>query len=418
MRCTLIALIVLATTCALASDSTALRRIVAADGSAGFRSIQAALDDTTGAPELMIIVKNGLYSEQVFVRRSRVVIVGEDKDHTRIVFPVLREAWRASHNGSDWGAGVVNIDTGVTDVTLANLTIYNNYGSLYGDYNKHQFALRGAGTRITLLHCAVISDGGDAVSLWDRTDGMYYHADCDFEGWVDFVCPRGWCYITDSRFFGHNVSSASLWHDGSADQKQKFVIRDSRFDGCSGFPLGRNHLDGQVYLLRCRFSANMADRPFYRPPSSRAPWAWGDRHYFSSCHRDGGDYAWFADNLATAEGSPAESTITARWTFDGRWDPESDPRPILPYASFPRPANRARLQGTAEVTLRWTPGLDAVAHLVYFGRSDSVRLVTAQTSNSLIHTRITPGATYYWRVDEITAHDTIPGALWSFTPTN
>ncbi len=417
---TLFALIVLASTYALASDSTVVRLIVAADGSAQFHSIQAALDDpaVSGSRDVIISVRNGLYQEKVFVKKSHVAIVGEEKDHTRIVFPVLRETWRATHNGSDWGAGVVNIDTGVTDVTIANLTIYNNYGSLYGDDNKHQFALRGAGTRIILLHCAILSDGGDALSLWDREDGMYYHADCDFAGWVDYVCPRGWCYIADSRFFGYNIQSASLWHDGSADKRQKFVIRNSTFDGRSGFPLGRNHRDGQVFLLHCRFSANMADRPFYLPPSSRAPWSWGDRHYYFDCHRDGGDYGWFADNIASADGSPDDSTITARWTFDGRWDPESHPPSVLPFAAFPLPRSGSRLKVTDDVMLRWTPGLDAVSQAVYFGTTDSPTLVAIQSTNSLVRSRITPGVTYYWRVDAITRQDTIKGPLWNFTLTN
>jgi pectinesterase len=299
--------------------------IVARDGSGHFTTVQQAVDSVPAAAERLwvILIRRGTYQEQVFIRKSNIVLVGEDRQATRIIAPVLREEWNRAHDGSDWGAGVVNIDTGVTDVTLANLTVYNNHGMTYGTLNKHQFAIRGAGTRIILLACNVVSDGGDAVSLWNKQNGMYYHADCAFEGWVDFVCPRGWCYITRSTFFGHNTPSASIWHDGSADSTQKFVITDSFFDGVSGFPLGRNHLDAQVYLVRCRFSANMADRPFFRPPSSPAPWRWGDRHYFSGCHRDGGDYAWFADNLQTAAGSPRPEDVTAAWTFGGRWDPEA-----------------------------------------------------------------------------------------------
>jgi len=405
---------------AYSADTKAVRLDVAADGSAHFRSIQAALDDQSPRQTvpLIITVKNGLYQEQVFIRRSRVSIVGQDKDRTRIVFPVLREAWRASHQGSDWGAGVVNIDTGVADITLANLTIYNDEGGLYGNYNTHQFAIRGAGTRIMLLHCAVISDGGDALSLWNREEGMYYHADCDFEGWVDYVCPRGWCYITTSRFFGHNTESASLWHDGSAERRQKLVIRDSRFDGCAGFPLGRNHRDGQVYLVNCRFSANMADRPFYRPPSSQTPWVWGDRHYFFNCHRDGGDYSWFADNLSSADGSPGERDVTARWAFDGRWDPEAQPPSILPYASFPVPKQNSLVKGSASTVLRWTPGLDAVAHSVYFGAADPPPHVATQQTDSLLLAGLQAGVRYYWRVDELTPSDTIRGAQWNFSLSN
>jgi pectinesterase len=305
--------------------------VVALDGTGHFTTVQAAVDSVPAASGRLwtILIKRGTYREQVSIRKGNIALVGEDRLATRIIFPVLREEWNAAHGGSDRGAGVVNIDTGVTDVTLANLTVYNNYGLTYGVPNKHQFAIRGAGTRIILLSCTVISDGGDAVSLWNKQDGMYYHADCTFEGWVDFVCPRGWCYITRSKFFGHNTPSASIWHDGSADSTQKLVITDSFFDGVSGFPLGRNHLDAQFYLLRCRFSANMADRPFVRPPSSPAPWRWGDRHYFYSCHRDGGDYAWFADNLNSAAGSPEPSEVTAQWTFSGRWDPEASLPRIL-----------------------------------------------------------------------------------------
>ena len=299
---------------------------VAVRGGGDFRSIQEALDSVSQRIErpVVILIRNGLYREQLFIRRSSITLVGEDRDSTRIVAAVLREEWNRAHGGSDWGAGVVNIDTGTADITLANLTVLNNHGSLYGTHRKHQFAVRGAGTRIRILNCNIISDGGDALSLWNREDGMYYHADCTFEGWVDYVCPRGWCYITRSRFFGHNRPSASIWHDGSADRNQKFVITDSFFDGVSGFPLGRNHLDGQIYLINCRFSANMADRPFYRPPSSPREWRWGARHYFFNCHREGGDYTWFWDNLHEAEGSPAPEEIDARWTFDGMWDPEAD----------------------------------------------------------------------------------------------
>ena len=79
----------------------------------------------------------------------------------------------------DWGTAVINIDSFVTDITLANLTVHNNYGSLYND-EGHQFAIRGGGTRILILNCNVIADGGDTLSLWNKKNGMYYHANCLF----------------------------------------------------------------------------------------------------------------------------------------------------------------------------------------------------------------------------------------------
>jgi len=386
--------------------------VVAKDGSGDFLTIQAALDAVPGGNvhNVTIYVRTGTYAEKVFISKSHVTLLGEDRDSTRIVFAELRENWNRI-SGSDRGSGTVNIDTGVTDITIANLTVYNNYGSLYGS-TKHQFAIRGAGTRIILLGCNVIGDGGDTVSLWDREDGMYYHAECFFEGWVDYVCPRGWCYVTDCRFFGHNTPSASIWHDGSGHRDQKFVIRDSYFDGVPGFPLGRNHLDAAFYLIDCRFSGNMADRPFYRPPSSPREWQWGDRHYFSGCHRDSGDFSWFRDNLGTAEGAPGAGRIDARWTFGGRWDPESSMPALLPYPFLPRPRNRAAGIDPAGVTLSWVPARDARSHRISFGRTNPPDFTCTRESSRFDTGRLEPHTTYYWRVEEPGAG---AGRVWSFT---
>ncbi len=124
--------------------------VVDAGGKGDFTKIQDAIASVAVSPgePVTIFVRKGLYREKIFIDKSGVILVGEDRDSTRIVYPELRENWNREHDGSDRGSGVVNIDTGVTDVTIANLTIYNNYGSLTGAYNKHQFAIRGAGTRI------------------------------------------------------------------------------------------------------------------------------------------------------------------------------------------------------------------------------------------------------------------------------
>ena len=214
----------------------------------------------------------------------------------------------------------MNVGPEVTDLVLANLTVHNDYGGRFGDAD-HQFAIRSGGntTRIALLHATVRADGGDTVSLWNGTSGLYYHAECAFEGHVDFVCPRGWAYITNSRFFGRNLS-ASIWHDGSKDADQKLVIRRSYFDGVPGFPLGRHHRDAQFYLLDAVFSRNMADRAIYKAPADN-PYLWGERAYYSGCRREGGDYAWFADNLAQAPGAPDEADVTPAWTFARKLGP-------------------------------------------------------------------------------------------------
>jgi len=366
--------------------------IVAQDGSGDFTTIQAAVDaiPPDNSDDHIILVRNGTYREKVMIAASHVALVGEDREKTQIVFAELRKNWRASHP-DDWGAAVINIARDVTDVVIANMTVRNDYG---GDHD-HQFAIRSmeGSTRIAILNATVIAEGGDTVSLWNADSGLTYYADSSFEGWVDYLCPRGWAYVTNSRFFGHS-ETASIWHDGSAHDDAKLVIRRSFFDGDPGFALGRNNREGQFYLLDARFSANMADKPIYA--ASQKP----GRYYYANAHRDGGDFAWFADNLPVRD-----EDVDARWTFGGRWDPATIP-PVLPFPSMPYPENGARFVDPAGVTLRWTParnardGLKPVLHLC-------AGTAPCRTGFSPSTGPLQPGKTYRWRVGD--------GPEWSFT---
>ena len=389
--------------------------IVASDGSGDVRTIQDALDrvPANNLKQHIILIRRGIYHEKLFIRASHIALVGEDRATTWVHFAELRRNWRASH-ADDWGAAVVNIADNVTDVTIANLTIRNDYGALYGDHD-HQFAVRsGTGvSRIVLLDDTVAADGGDTLSLWNTADGMYYHADCAFEGWVDYVCPRGWCYITNSRFFGHS-QTASIWHDGSADPDSKFVIRHSSFDGDPGFALGRNNRDGQFYVLDSQFSAAMADRPIYLP-SARDSYKWGERYYYANDHRSAGDFGWFADNLQRAPGAPAADAITARWTFHGRWDPERDTPAILPFAAMPEPEHLATDVAVPNTTLRWTAGRNATSQIIRFGRVEPPPIVSRQTATTFRPGRLAAATTYFWRVDQNTPSGLIDGPVWQFT---
>jgi hypothetical protein len=389
--------------------------VVAQDGTGDFRTIQEALDALGADAEdwRIILVRNGTYREKVFITRSRVALVGEDREQTRIVFSELRSKWRESHP-DDWGAAVVNVGDGVEDLVLANLTIHNDYGGRFGS-DDHQFAVRsGKGTtRISVLHCNVVADGGDTISLWNSASGMYYHADSRFEGHVDFFCPRGWSYVTGSDFFSHSTT-ASIWHDGSAEEDQKLVVRSSRFDGVPGFALGRNTRDGQFYLLDCTFSAAMADRPIYlaREPET---FRWGRRAYVSGCRRVGGDLPGLADTLARARGAPRADEIDARWTFAGSWDPEATLPAVLPFASVPTPRHRAREVAAAGGRLRWIGARNALAYDVRLGRTNPPPIVARVRRPAHDSGALVPGATYFWRVDAVTPDAIVEGTDWSFT---
>lgn len=298
--------------------------IVSKDGSGDFNSIQTALNSVSdvGQKPFIIFIKNGLYNEKIYIEKSNIALVGESKDSTIIIYAELRKNWRENHP-DDYGAGVVNIKNKISNITFCSLTIHNNYGSLYGD-KDHQFAIRaGEGvTRIIIDDCKIIADGGDTVSLWNTQGGMYYHRNCYFEGYVDYICPRGFCFIDNSTFFGRNLT-ASIWHDGSNNEDQKFVIRNCSFDGVEGFPLGRFHRDAQFILIDCTFSKNMADKKiFFAPSDPPRILQWGEeRIYFFNCHRDGEDFDWHKDNLDDLKDHPKPEKITPAWVFNNNWDP-------------------------------------------------------------------------------------------------
>ncbi|OGU32182.1 MAG: hypothetical protein A2057_00850 [Ignavibacteria bacterium GWA2_35_9] len=305
--------------------------IVSQDGKGDYTTIQAALNAVplNVSQRYIIYIKKGIYNEKLYFEKSNILLIGENRDSTQIVYAELRSNWRASHP-DDYGSAVVNIKNDVSDLTFISLTIHNNYGGIYGN-NDHQFAIRGGQgvTRIIIDNCNIIADGGDTVSLWNTEDGMYYHSNCYFEGYVDYVCPRGYCFIEESKFFGRNLT-ASIWHDGSGREDHRFVIKNSRFDGVKNFPLGRFHRDAQFFLIGCTFSDNMADKDiFFAPSNPPRVLKWGEsRHYFYNCHGDSVDYVWHGNNLNDAKEKVLPEEITPEWTFKDLWDPKTVLRSI------------------------------------------------------------------------------------------
>ena len=307
---------------------------VAADGAAKFKTIQAAIDalpDDTASK--IIEIKNGIYKEQIFIKKKNITIKGTDKDDCIVIVAIARDEFRCNH-ADDWGVATANI--GADDITFMNLTITNSYG--FENEEKiifcandtsalqqkkirkdgHQMALRTMNaTKFKAINCHFIAFGGDTVSPWDVDNGMWYFKNCIIEGGVDFYCPRGWAWAEECTFIAHS-GTAAIWHDGSKNEDSKSVFVNCNFKGYDGFKLGRYHRDAQFFLINCRFADNMSDTPIYQVNTNNQI-QWGKRIYFFNCKRNNGEVIeWFANNLPK---NITEKDINTEWVFRNKWNP-------------------------------------------------------------------------------------------------
>jgi pectinesterase len=328
--------------------------VVASDGTGNFKTLNAAVQSISreNRERRIILVKNGVYRERVRVDAPCVTIRGESRAGTRLEFSLPADA-----PADELGRAVLDLSATANDFVLENMTVENTHGVL----GVHAFTILGRADRVVIQDCDVLSHGNDTLSLWRGrventaevaaaaassrrpvlTDGgRYYHARLRVQGSVDFICPRGWCYLTDSTITQMNEgATAAMWHDGRNNPDKKFVLRNCRFDGPANWYLARHHHDAHFYFIDCTFSATMRDKPPYRviyPLNGAIPTAadiqrnqeldrtnvYGERNYFHNSHHTGGDYAWHRDNLDSAPGKPTAEQITAKWTFAGTWDPE------------------------------------------------------------------------------------------------
>ena len=295
-------------------------------------SIQQAIEKAPEKPEkpFCILIRKGVYNQKVVIDRPNIVLVGEDRDSTIIQMALLNsKPVITEYNGKQLKHGVVELLEGADDCVISGLTIYNNYGTTVEPTTSHQMAVYGRATRTIIINSNIWADGNDALSLWAKDDGLYYHADLFLRcAGVDFLCPRGWCFATRCKFLGDG--HAIIWHDGRGDKSKKLVICNSSFDAKCPTHLGRYHHDSQFYLLNCKLSERILDRNISYAYTDKVldPCPWGPRIYYYGCEREGGDSGWLKNNLKEAEGSPEFYQITAKWVFGNRWDPEKHIRDL------------------------------------------------------------------------------------------
>ncbi|MCU0914320.1 MAG: PA14 domain-containing protein [Planctomycetes bacterium] len=138
----------------------------------------------------------------------------------------------------------------------------------------------------------------------------------------------------------------------------------------------------------------------------------GQAYYIEARHKEGTG----GDNLSVGWAGPVigETTVVIAGQYFAAF-PTTD---AVNKAKNPDPAN-----GKTEVTsplFQWTAGLAAVMHEVYCGTNPTpgaAEFMGPWPTNMYFHIMgLTPGAKYYWRVDEVDATGgKTTGDVWSFT---
>jgi pectinesterase len=368
---------------------------VAADGSGQFTSIQKALDSIPkdNKDRIVIFIKDGVYKEKIRVDPNFITLRGQSREGTRIEYPQTDADYQAHRDdlglasfnlgaplrgaattrpSDSSAAGPISVredfslPTG-SDCIIQNLTLKNTAGiqnhsrTVYTDVSDH----------LIITDADILSEGNDTLSPMNGSyhgGGHYYFSRLNVRGGVDFVCPKGWCYLADSHLTEvRATASATVWHNGSGGKDQKLVLRRVTFSGPDQFKFARHHVDAAFYFLDCTVDQNMADKgPFLvRYPDNKAQEAandrlyrWGPRYYFFNVHRkNGDDFPWMKDNLDTAPGSPTSAQITAAWTFANTWNPERTDKPTIRSIAWDPAAQKVHLTFSEPVTVKGRPTL-------------------------------------------------------------
>lgn len=151
---------------------------VAQDGSGDYRTIQEAVNAVRDLSEVQvpIYIKNGIYKEKLVIpsQKSKVTLVGQDKDKTIITFDDYS------------GKGNINTYTSHTvlvqgnDFRAENITFQNTAGAV-----GQAVALHVEADRVVIKNCNII---GNQDTLFPSADSSrQYYVNCYIEGTTDFI---------------------------------------------------------------------------------------------------------------------------------------------------------------------------------------------------------------------------------------
>lgn len=164
-------------------------KIVAADGSGDYTTVQAAFDDIpdfyTG--EYRIYVKNGTYYEKLLLDRNKtnVILQGQSKESTILTYDDYAGKSGVGGTSNSYSVAIDADDFTAMDITFQN-TIIND--QTFSD--QQAVALRVNGDRQAYYNCNLLGYQDTYYAWGGRATGRTYMKGCYIEGSVDFIFGR------------------------------------------------------------------------------------------------------------------------------------------------------------------------------------------------------------------------------------
>lgn len=165
---------------------TAFMKVVSADGTGDYFTVQAAVD---AAPKdgtrTIVFIRDGFYKEQVTIPRGVVIsLIGESRDGTVLSHDL-------SHGmGYEDASETSTVYVEGTDFYGDNFTTQNTVGPNGGQAECFTVA----SDRVTLRHVNLKANQ-DGVRFF--TDSRSYFKDCYIEGTVDYIYDSGIAFVDD-----------------------------------------------------------------------------------------------------------------------------------------------------------------------------------------------------------------------------
>jgi pectinesterase len=165
--------------CNSITDQPVLR--VAADGSATYRTLQAALNTlpATNTTPTQIRIKPGVYREKLTINKPFVTFCGEAGKQSSTILTYNDGASTLKPDGTTLGtSGSASVTLRANDISMENITIENTFG-----VGSQAVALLAQGQRLQFRNCRLL---GHQDTLYVHS-GTQYYRNCHIQGTVDFI---------------------------------------------------------------------------------------------------------------------------------------------------------------------------------------------------------------------------------------